>query len=35
MQKNKSMTGETIAGKYLIGPLIGKGSFGEVYLSTV
>ena len=29
------MTGAIIAGKYLIGPLIGKGSFGQVYLSTV
>lgn len=32
---NKTLTGTTIAGKYLIGPLIGKGSFGEVYLATV
>lgn len=35
MQNKKCMTGSTIAGKYLIGPMIGKGSFGEVYLSTV
>lgn len=31
----KSLIGTTIAAKYLIGPLIGKGSFGEVYLATV
>lgn len=31
----KSLTGTTIAAKYLIGPMIGKGSFGEVYLATV
>jgi serine/threonine protein kinase len=31
----KSLTGATIAAKYLIGPLIGKGSFGEVFLATV
>jgi hypothetical protein len=32
---NKSLTGTTLAAKYLIGPLIGKGSFGEVFLATV
>lgn len=35
MQEAKLVAGTTIAGKYLIGPLIGKGSFGEVYLATV
>lgn len=34
-QPVKSLTGTTIAAKYLIGPLVGKGSFGEVYLATV
>lgn len=29
------MTGSIIAAKYLLGPMIGKGSFGEVYLATV
>jgi serine/threonine protein kinase len=32
---SKSLTGTTIAAKYLIGPLVGKGSFGDVYLATV
>ena len=32
---NKSLTGATVAARYLIGPIIGKGSFGEVFLATV
>jgi serine/threonine protein kinase len=33
--ERKLLTGSTIAAKYLIGPLIGQGSFGEVYLTAV
>lgn len=35
MSSKKLLTGTIVGGKYVIGPIIGKGSFGEVYLANI